>query len=180
MNIKKLKKLNTAAYIKLLLPLAVLFCVFFLRSVLESSVDNLASERFGRMLQVFNISIPDDDAKFTKALTTGEDPQLMKSFNMSVYLTNPFISSFFNRAFQQPVQEIPQEASSDVPTMQTQAPPYRISAVMNGRNKKCAVINGRLVNLGESVDGTVRLTAVGDSKVLLEGDWGKKWYYVQY
>ncbi|MGE4267946.1 MAG: hypothetical protein AB7F25_10970 [Deferribacterales bacterium] len=180
MNIKKLKKLTTASYIKLSLPLAVLFCVFFLRSVLESSIGNMASERFDRMLQVFNISIPEDDAKFTKALTTGKDPQVMKPFNMSVYLTNPFISSFFNRVWQQPVQETPQGAPSGLQAVQPPAPAYKISAVMNGRNKKCAVINGRLVNLGGNVDGTVRLTAVGDSKVLLEGDWGKKWYYVQY
>ncbi len=181
MNIKKLKLLNAASLIKLSLPLAVLFCVFFLRSVIESSMESIISDRFERMQQVFEISIPEDDAKFTKALTTGKNPEPVKPFDMSVYLANPFIAGFYNRIqTQQTAAQTATEVSAENQVEKPSAPGYMVSAVMNGRNKKCAVVNGKLINLGDNVDNNSRLAAVDDSRVLLEGYWGKKWYYVQY
>ncbi|WP_303850804.1 hypothetical protein [Seleniivibrio woodruffii] len=181
MNIKKLKQLPAASLIKLSLPLAVLFCVFFLRSVIESSMESIVSERFGKMRHVFDISIPEEDAEFTKALTTGKNPEPIEPFDMSHYLGNPFIAGFFNRMVtQQTTAQTGSEVSAEIQAEKPSAPEYVVSAVMNGRNKKCAVVNGRLINQGENVDNYSRLTAVDDSRVLLEGYWGKKWYYVQY
>jgi len=180
MNIKKLKLLPAATYAKLSLPLAVLFCVFFLRSVIESGVDSIVSERFGKMQQVFDISIPEEDAKFTKALTKEANIKPSEPFDMTRYLSNPFIADFYNIAQQQIAVPTAPEVSSGDQAEIPSVPNYRISAVMNGKNKKCAVINGRLINLGDNVDNNSRLTAVDDSRVLLEGYWGKKWYYVQY
>lgn len=180
MNIKKLKLLPSSSYLKLSLPLAALFCVFFLRSVIESSINDMISARFQGMLKVFEVDIPDDDTKFLDALEKGESPKPVRYSDMSRFLSNRFIKGFYN--YQQPAETVSPEQPApeqNTPTPENM-PQYHVSAVMNGKNKKCAVISGRLINLGEQVDEISRLTAVGDSRVLLEGSWGKKWFYVQY
>ena len=183
MNTKKLKLLSATHFIKVSLPLAVLFCVFFLKSMIESAVNNTVTDKFSNMLKAFDVSIPKEDLRFIDALKKGDSPKIIEPYNLSVYITSPVINGFYNNI--QPAETVPEQQPAEQNGMAQEDQPvtvpfYDVTAVMNGVNKKCAVINGKLINLGDSIDETGRLAAIEDTKILVEGIWGKKWYYVRY
>lgn len=181
MNNKKLKLLTARHYVKVALPFAVLLCVFFLQSMIDSFVTSRAVMQSSHLLKMFNVSIAEEDSGFIKDLMFGPPPAKPETFELSGYYQNPFIKNFYNVFQPDAVPSVTAAEEGASPDPEIVAPPRAIvSAVMNGKFKKCAVVNGRLVNLGDIVSENIRLTAVEDSRILLEGTWGKRWYYVQY
>lgn len=183
MFIKRIKTLPPSFFLKISMPIIVLLCVFFIKSMIESNTQSFFQSRYGSKLTSLGIDVSPGDREFIKALLESAELKEPKPFSLADYMTNPFIYGFRNAV--KPEQQI----NAELPHMQEGTPvigfvppmpTYVVSAVFNGKIRKYAVINNQVASIGSVFENGDRVISVDDGRVLIKGQWGKQWFYVSY
>ncbi|MGE4318561.1 MAG: hypothetical protein AB7E96_06605 [Deferribacterales bacterium] len=173
MSFEKLKMLTAMDYLKVSLPLAALLGVFFMKPVLESYLDSTYRDKLSAVVSSFRLDVEKNDADFIRSLTDKENSYDLRSFRLSLFDNGRFLRLMFNQTAENDIQT--EEAAETL-----SVPLYIPSSVFNGKVKKYAVIGGAIVRPGDVFINGDKVTAIGDGCVLIEGKWGKQWFYVQY
>ncbi|RMA97536.1 hypothetical protein [Hydrogenothermus marinus] len=61
---------------------------------------------------------------------------------------------------------------------QQNLPNYKISFIYIGVNKKYVLINGKLFTEGDFISNQEKIIKIEKDRILLEGEWGKRWIYI--
>lgn len=181
MNTKKMRYLNSSDYMKVSAPLVVLLCVFFFKSMIQSTIESIFSEKLSGVKSGMVLNVENSDAEFIKALLDSGDFKVFDTFLLSEYKDNSFIRKIYNTAAIQ--EAVPEEAVIPVEAVQPEEiimPVFTVSSVFNGSIKQYAVVNNIAVNVGSVLPDGSRVKAISEGRVLIEGQWGKQWFYVSY
>lgn len=178
MNTRKLRYLKASDYIKVSAPVVILLCVFFFKTMIQSTIEGIFNEKLAGVKSGMVLNVDKSDAEFIKALLDSSDFRVFEPFLLSEQRENPFLKGLFNIAVQQ--EEIPEDAGIIPETEEIIIPAYTVSTVLNGNMKKYAVVDRIAVNVGSTLPNGDVVTAISEGRVLIEGQWGKKWFYVSY
>lgn len=174
MSFERFRLLTLTDCLKVSLPAAALLCVFFMKPVLESYLESAYREKLSAVSSSLHPDNDKNDADFIRALTDSRNNYELHPFHLSYFDGERFLKHMFNPEKTEDIQQT--EAQDQALTV----PQYIPVSVFNGRVKKYAVLGGVMVRPGDTLSNGDKVTAIGDGCVLIEGKWGKQWFYVQY
>lgn len=179
MFIKKLKLLTMSDYLKVSIPLILLLGVFFSSSMIESSIEKMFRNRLPDVQSMTMDNVDKQDSEFIKAILNEQNIEDINPFLLSAYLKNGFISGLYNEV----VTEIPvmqEQPTGQIPVQMAEIPVYRVTAISSGNLRQFAVVNSSIVQAGDIMSNGDTVMAISGRGVLIEGQWGRQWFYVVY
>ena len=176
----KLKLLKGRDYFKAFLPVILLLFVFFLQPVLSSFITEKLQGQLTMITNSLDTDIDQGDRDFIKALLAETDNFKLNNLELSQLNDNRFLTTFYTPG-KAAVEENTAETAEVAPQQEIiYIPNYVVSSVFNGKDKKFAVLYGLIARIGTRLPTGDRVTAIKDRAVQIEGQWGKKWFYVHY
>lgn len=176
---KYVRMLSAGCWLKAGLPLYVLLVVFFLRGTVTQRIDTAFHARMNRVMHILSVQMGADNAAFADALARETDLKPHGRVSYSSLLGTDFIKRMDNRPDK---PEQPAEGSKKAlqKAKPGPAPVYKVTGVFVGKLQKFAVVNDKMVKIGDKLKSGEKVTEIQNSRILLKGRWGDRWLYVNY
>lgn len=182
MTFKYLRTLAPKHWLKVLLPVYLLLTVIFLKGFITDQVNRFFSSAILNTEDVFNVRLSGEDASFVKALAKVKNFELEKPADYSVYLSDRFIQLQKNER-QVAVAAVKNTADTKESDEKVELPPtpkYLVSSIFVGKIRQFAVINDKVVKIGDKLSYGEEIINIKDGKILVKGKWGDRWLFVNY
>jgi len=187
MYIKYLSMLNPVHWIKGFLPLILLVAAFFIQGIAVDLMQSYIVPELAKTMDVFKVSMGKENEEFAKALANSGGIKNHVRYDYSSALQNDFFRSQRNSLEVIIRKESTDNAktTSDAPVsvQEEELPPIpqnRLTTVFIGSSRRYAVIDDKIIKIGDKVNESETLKAIEPGRVLLDGKWGARWLYVNY
>lgn len=179
MTTKYLKYLSAKDWAKASVPLVFLGIVLFLSGTISETFGSLISDRMINIKGIHRVNLDKESQDFALALAGKKKIEPLTNKDYSNYINREFINKQNNDITITKVGESGNkraDAGDELPP----APQYIVSSIFEGKTKKYAVIDSKVVRIGETLQTGETVAAIEDGKVLLKGRWGTRWISVKY
>lgn len=185
MLIKYLKVLSPVHWIKIFLPVYFLAAVFFLEGFISDQVDSYFSEIMKKSSDLFDVRLTPENSEFASAIAKNKNIELPEAEGYASLLDNGFIKIQRNEhnVVVESVRKSGRDENAEPENRQEEIPPapdYDVSSIFVGKIRKFAVINDRVVKIGDKLSSGEEIILIENGKVLAKGKWGERWLFVNY
>ena len=179
MRIRYIKYLSLKDWAAVSVPLIFVGAVFFLQGVISDNLGGFISDRMIGRHGINGVNLDKETQDFAVALAEKKEilPVLYKSY--SDYKNREFIKKQ-NNDITNMKQSRQTAKSANKGEVIPPAPNYTLSTIFIGNSKRFAVLNDRVVRIGDTLESGESVSAIEDGRVLLDGLWGNRWIFVKY
>ncbi|MGD9809139.1 MAG: hypothetical protein AB7E76_06115 [Deferribacterales bacterium] len=179
MTTKYLKYLSAKDWAKVSVPVVFVAVVFFLQGMIVDNLGGLISKRLISTRGVNRVNLDKETQDFAVALAKKNEIPHVLYKDYSNYRNREFIKKQ-NNDITATRQSGRNDKSANKGEALPPAPQYTLSTVFIGKAKRFAVLNEKVIRIGDTLDSGESVSAIEDGKVLLEGRWGTRWIFVKY